>query len=380
MQYGAFCLELSGGENFIVINENIHLSSVPQYDGLSSRERVADILQRISRLKVGVVGDGCLDVYWHADMTISELSRETPHHNMPIVKEHVSPGAAANVAANYKDLGCAEVYFCSVIGNDWRGMMLQESFRQLGIDSGFVFVSNHRVTPAYCKTIRFGLQNVQQEDPRIDFINNADLTESEMEQMVAKLDRMAEKVDVISVTDQLNFGVVSSIVRDRLQYWAKQGKLIVADSRARIGLYEGLIVKPNELEALRWYYGNSKYPHPTDDDLIKAGIHLSRSVGAPCCMTLGERGALWFEREHCTFVPTESVHPPIDIVGAGDCFMTSLLSALGAGCSGPEAIAFAHLGAAVSVRKIGQTGTATPEEIIARFDEINTLRLPSGKA
>ena len=32
-------------------------------------------------------GDGCLDVYWHADMTRSELSRETPHHNLPVVQE-----------------------------------------------------------------------------------------------------------------------------------------------------------------------------------------------------------------------------------------------------------------------------------------------------
>lgn len=353
-----------------MINTNNHLSSTPQYDGLSSRERVEDILHRISHLKVGVVGDGCLDVYWHADMTISELSRETPHHNMPIVDEYLSPGAAANVAANYKDLGCAEVYFCSVIGNDWRGNMLQEALHRLGIDSSSVLISTTRVTPAYCKTIRFGLQKVQQEHPRIDFINNSDLSESELEQFIVKLDQMAEKVDIISVTDQLNYGVVNSLVRERLQYWAQQGKLIIADSRDRIGLFEGLIVKPNELEALRWYYGNSTYPNPTDDDLIKAGIHLSRSVGAPCCITIGERGALWIDHEQCTYVPTEQVLPPIDIVGAGDCFTSSLLSALSTGCSGPEATAFAHLSAAIAVRKIGRTGTATPREIISRYEEI----------
>lgn len=365
-------------EGIVTGTEFSRWSSVPQFGGLTSRERVEEILRRISRLKVGVVGDGCLDVYWNADMTISELSRETPHHNMPIVTEYLSPGAAANVAANYKSLGCSEVYFCSVVGNDWRGVMLREELTRLGIDAGPVLVSSSRITPAYCKTIRIGLQQVRQEDPRIDFINTTEMSTAETEQFIAKLDRMAEKVDVIGIADQLKYGVVSTSVRERLQYWAKQGKRIVADSRDRIGLFEGIVVKPNELEALSWYYGNSKYPNGSDEDMIEAGTRLSRSVDEPCCITVGESGALWFEDERCTFVPTEPVAPPIDIVGAGDCFAASLLSALGVGCSGPEAAAFAHLSAAVSVRKLGCTGTASPEEILARFDEVRAQRLFAG--
>ena len=49
--------------------------------------------------KIGIVGDFCMDVYWHADMTRSLLSRETPRFPLPVVREEFFGGAAANVAA-----------------------------------------------------------------------------------------------------------------------------------------------------------------------------------------------------------------------------------------------------------------------------------------
>ena len=44
------------------------------------------IFSGIDRARVGVIGDFCLDVYWLADMTRSELSRETPHFPLPVVQ------------------------------------------------------------------------------------------------------------------------------------------------------------------------------------------------------------------------------------------------------------------------------------------------------
>ncbi|WP_282942830.1 PfkB family carbohydrate kinase [Paenibacillus sp. RC67] len=357
--------------------------SVPVYEGLD-RERVADLLRRISKLKVGVIGDGCLDMYLHADMTLSELSRETPHFNLPVVRERFSPGAAGNVAVNLKALGCSEVLFCSVIGHDWRGQMLTNSLQASDIDVSFVWEEHSWTTPTYCKTIRHGLQNSQQEDPRIDYTNYGPLNDSAEEKLLENLDQMAARVDVIGVTDQLRFGVIRPKIRARLQYWAKQGKLVVTDSRDNIGLYDGLLVKPNEVEALQWYsrtmeprvpegqrhqhlYGQDA-EYIIDSDVLEAGKALTLSLHAPCCLTMGEHGALWLEAGSCIYVPTVRVPPPIDFVGAGDCFSASLMSALGVGASGPEAAAFAHLGAAVAVSKIGETGSASPEEIVDRFD------------
>lgn len=343
------------------------LLGLKHFDGLA-RKRLEQIFAGISQLKAGVIGDGCLDVYWHADMTLSEMSRETPHYPLPIVREAYSPGAVGNVAANLKALGCQKVYFCSVMGKDWRGDLLRQSLNGMDIDDEFSLVEENWITPAYCKPIRHGLQDVYQEDPRLDFHNQTPLSEQIIERLVKKLDLMAQCVDVIAVTDQFPFGVIGSEIRKRLTYWSEQGKIVVVDSRDRIGLFSGVIVKPNEVEGLREYEAEGNPRLGTWDLWLEAARRLSQKVGAPCCMTLGDKGSLWVEEEHCVWASTKPANPPLDIVGAGDCFASALLCALGSGCSGPEAMAFAHLGASVVIRKIGATGTASPAEILERFD------------
>ncbi|CAN7393044.1 PfkB family carbohydrate kinase [Paenibacillus sp. LjRoot153] len=336
-----------------------------------TRNQVVDILQRISSLRVGVVGDACLDIYWHADMTISELSRETPHYNLPITQEEHSPGAAGNVAVNFTKLNCAKVSICSVFGNDWRGNLLMDKFSEHNVDYSYSQRDQHRYTPTYCKTIRHGLQGVRQEDSRHDFVNRTELSEASTLQLLEDLDRMAAHVDVIGVIDQVDNGVVNAAVLERLQYWSAQGKLIVVDSRNRISLFRGLIVKPNEVEVLRSINKNSILLQESQHEMVRAGLQLSDQVGKPCCITLGDKGAMWIENQLCTFVPTEAVAPPIDITGAGDSFNAALISALGAGCSGTMAVAFSHLAAAVSIRKLDGVGTASPKQILDRYDELN---------
>lgn len=59
--------------------------------------------------RIGIIGDFCVDIYWHADMRKSELSRETPHYPLPIVGERVYLGAGGNVAANLAALAPKEL-------------------------------------------------------------------------------------------------------------------------------------------------------------------------------------------------------------------------------------------------------------------------------
>ena len=62
-----------------------------QFAGINGG-RLEEILSRLADVSIAVVGDGCLDVYWEADMTRSQLSRETPHFPLPVVKERTSLG------------------------------------------------------------------------------------------------------------------------------------------------------------------------------------------------------------------------------------------------------------------------------------------------
>lgn len=341
-------------------------AELPRFEGLSA-SRLHQLLGGFGGLRAGVIGDVCLDAYWVADLTRSTLSRETPHYTMPIVEERYSPGAAGNVAANLAALGCGKVTICSVVGHDWRGELLQSLFKDRGIDTSYMIAGRDWVTPAYCKPIRTGLQNVQQEDARLDFQNTKPLPETLAAQLGERLDAMAAACDIIAVTDQLPLGVIGEGIRKKLTEWAAKGKIVVVDSRERIGLYRGVIVKPNEVEASHWFREEPSARAPEEWAVLAR--RLSAEVQGVCCMTLGAEGAIWAEGDRCVFVPTRPAAPPIDIVGAGDAFAAASLCALGAGGTGPESAALAHCASSVVIRKIGTTGTATQAEIRAVHTE-----------
>jgi sugar/nucleoside kinase (ribokinase family) len=175
---------------------------------------------------------------------------------------------------------------------------------------------------------------------------------------------MSREVDIIAVADQLLFGTVTENVRKKLQEISESGIPVVVDSRDRIGLFTGVIAKPNETEACR-VSDQSINPMKITDELIhQAAKELHARNNHPAIITLGARGALWIENGITTEIPTVPEEPPIDICGAGDTFISAFISAFAAGASGPEAITIANLASGVTVRKIGITGTATREEII----------------
>ena len=82
-----------------------------------SKEQVKKICAGIKNARIGIIGDFCVDIYWHADMTKSELSRETPHYPLPIVGERVYLGAGGNVASNLAALSPKELIPISLIGS-----------------------------------------------------------------------------------------------------------------------------------------------------------------------------------------------------------------------------------------------------------------------
>lgn len=334
------------------------------------RTRLEHILRRMKSVKAGVVGDICLDVYWEAEMMRSELSRETPHYPLPVVRERYTPGAGGNAAANLRALGCGEVAVCTAFGRDWRADVLRRSLREAGIEpESFAVESSDWCTPAYCKPIRVGLQDVRQEDPRLDFQNYAPLPIETDRLLAAQLDRMAAQVDVIAVADQFKHGVVGESVIERLKYWEARGKLILVDSRDRVRRFAGLPVKPNEIEALGGRQADERDRARGTAYWSEVAAGLAEETGSRCFLTAGEHGSYYAERGRLAHAPSLPVRPPIDTVGAGDSFGAGLLASLGAGASPEEAMAIGHLTAAVTIRKLGMTGTASPEEILAAFEE-----------
>jgi len=323
------------------------------------------LLEAMGRARIGLVGDLCLDMYWRADMRLSELSRETPHFPLPVVEERVSPGGAGNVACNVAALEPASLAVLGVLGRDWRGDVLMDALRIRDIDASRLVRDEAACTNTYIKPLRAGISDVVYEDPRIDFENRAPVSPATEAALLDALERVAGEVDVLLVSDQMRFGCVTGAVRQRLCELGAAGLTVIVDSRDRVGLYRNVIVKPNEVEAARAFSGGAP---GAGDDFAALAAAASGHTGRPAVVTAGSLGCFVARDGGVTHVPGERVAPPVDIVGAGDTFLAALGCALAAGAPLEQAARAANLASSVTIRKLGTTGTATRREILDAWD------------
>lgn len=333
-----------------------------------SFDRLEALLRAIRNARVLLIGDLCLDAYWYAEMTRSELSRETPRFPLPIVAETYSPGGAANVAANLAALGVGRVQAMGVLGQDWRGDILARELMARGIETAAIIRSPQRTTPTYIKPIRRGYGGVQQEDSRLDFQDFTPLPADLEDAVIRALRDAVPDADAVVIGDQLDPGVITPRVRAALIELAatQPQRPFVVDSRKHIADFRTMILKPNELELAQAMAPGRLGPFDRAE-LAAMGQALARLAERPCFITIGADGALLCREDGVIHLPAAPVRPPLDIVGAGDAFLAALGAALAAGATLEEAGNLGNLAAAVVVEKLNQTGTASPEELRERL-------------
>jgi sugar/nucleoside kinase (ribokinase family) len=173
-------------------------------------------------------------------------------------------------------------------------------------------------------------------------------------------------VDVLCVSDQFRHGCVTEAVREKLTALARQGLPVVVDSRYSIGLFPGCILKPNELEAAS--AAGTQITRPDIEASAAVAQSLAQRAGSVVCMTLGGRGCLVAQPGARHHIPAVKLAPPLDICGAGDTFLAAFSCALAAGAGAADAAYIATMASAVTVKKIGQTGTASRGEILQQYN------------
>ena len=335
-----------------------------------SRARLEQILKAVKNLSIGVVGDFTVDGYWYADMEQSQLSRETATFPRPIVRETYSLGGAANTAWNLSALGVGAVLGFSVIGDDWRGSILRELLAGAKIQASGFLNQVDRQTPFYGKVMLTATGRHAQEDARLDFINTRPLASEIEEALLRALETNIEKLDGLIIADYQPVGVITARVTQGLLDLAKghAKKFFVVDSRERAAEFRQLIIKPNDTEAARLFFPERNIAAVAISDLREAAIQHNQSTGQPIIITRGEQGCLVAVDGECVSLPGVPVPAPVDAVGAGDAFLAAFTAAIASGANPLESACLANLSAAVTVTKIGVTGTATPAEVLSMYE------------
>jgi rfaE bifunctional protein kinase chain/domain len=335
------------------------------------QERIAGILRCFPERRLLVVGDFFLDLYFDLDRSLSEVSIETSLEAYQVVRVRSSPGAAGTVTSNLRALDVG-VIALGVIGMDGMGYELLHGLQARGVDVSPLIQAEDRFTPTYTKPMMREQDGQVHELNRLDIKNRTALPVSIEEQLIAALRDQVDQVDGIVVADQVqerNCGVITDRVREELAALAaaRPGKVIVADSRVRVGEYCGLAVKPNAREAVTALHPGCEDESSDRDTAESCAAALFQRNGKPVFLTVGADGVIVFDREGRTHVPAIRVEGPIDIVGAGDSTMAGIAAALCCGATHAEAALLGTLVASITIQQIGTTGTATRAQVLDRY-------------
>jgi rfaE bifunctional protein kinase chain/domain len=325
--------------------------------------RLRVVLDRIKRVRVLVIGDLCLDIYWFVDSSRSETSLETGLPTNPVREQRYSLGGAGNVAHNLATVGCRDIRILGVIGEDPWGHEMDRLLRALGINTEDVLVQPHAwATLSYNKP-HFD----SREGNRFDFGNFNELSSETAHNLLSRCRDRIPEADVVIVNQQVRQGIHTTEFRKGLAALIREfpDRIFIVDSRHFSDSYAGATMKINDHEAVRlcgMLRGREELI--LRKEAYSAARELFIRFGKPVFVTRGNQGMVVVDERGLWELPGIQPHGQVDTVGAGDSALAGIGLALAAGCDAVEAGHLGNLVAGVTIQKLNQTGTATPEEIM----------------
>jgi len=336
-------------------------------------DRFAEILGRFGDVCVAVVGDYFLDKYLIIDPGLGEPSIETGLEAHQVVGKRISPGAAGTVVSNLQALGVGRIKAVGVTGRDGEGFELRQGLQAWGVDTDGLIADAGIFTPTYTKPMIMQADGTERESNRIDIANRQPLSDELQDAVAERIEACAGEVDGMIIADQVaepELGVINARIRQlicRIGEERPEMPLLV-DSRANIGEFVNVMVKPNASEGAH-AVGMEIAGEGGPEEAAEITRRLAERTRRPVYLTLGANGIAARDGETFVHWPGYTADGPIDIVGAGDSTTAGIVPALCAGASAAEAALFGNLAASITVQQIGVTGTASPAQMLARFAE-----------
>ena len=322
-----------------------------------------EIIDKIKSVRIAVVGDFCLDAYWFIDESRSEISIETGHPTRPVRQQKYSLGGAGNVANNLAVMEVRDIRAFGVTGNDPFGEEMLSIMKRTGINTGNMLSQTENwATHVYIKPVAG-----EREQNRIDFGNYNLLANETADILIKNLEKEAIEVDLLIINQQVLSGIHTEYFRQKLVEVINNfpGKIFIADSRDYTDFYRGAYRKMNDAEAIRLcgIQRDTEESIPYSE-ISTAAEKLYERYRKPLFITRGSMGSIVTDDKGISEIAGLMIISRTDTVGAGDSYLAGASAALAAGFSLETAGEFGTFVAGVTVQKLFQTGTATPEEIL----------------
>lgn len=313
------------------------------------------LLKKIAKVRVLVIGDVMLDHYIWGDAT--RISPEAPVPVVDIARDSWTAGGAANVALNIASLG-ARCTVAGYIGQDDAGARLTTILHSRKIAT----IPTPGEAPTILKT-RVLVQH--QQLCRLDREAPPSAYHFPAVKADGLLAREIAACDAVILSDYAKGILGDELVARVTQLARAAGKFVALDPKPKRRLaFHGLdLITPNKREALQ-LAGIESQPHarfPAAEVCARLEeLYATRNL----VITLGEDGMLLSTKGRILKTIPTAAREVFDVSGAGDTSLAGLVLALTAGASLETAAQFANAAAGVVVGKLG-TATVTPQELIA---------------
>lgn len=304
------------------------------------------MLEKLSQVRLLVVGDVMLDRYW-----FGEVSRISPEAPVPVVKvERMEErlGGAANVARNAASLG-ARTTLLSVVGDDDAGRALSRLLTESEI------AADLKIDRQIDTTVKLRVIGRQQQLLRIDFETAP--SHEVLDAKLAEYERRLADCDIVILSDYGKGGLTHITEMIRLARLAAKPVLVDPKGDEWEKYAGATVITPNRSE-LRDVVGRWS----SEQMLFDKAEKLRGELGLEALLvTRSEEGMTLFA-DGQTFHQAAQAREVFDVSGAGDTVIATLAVMIAAGADWAEAIRIANIAAGIVVGKLG-TAVVTRDEI-----------------
>jgi len=311
--------------------------------------------EKFGNCRLLVVGDLMIDEYVWGD--VERISPEAPVPVVSVNREDYTLGGSGNVVNNLAALG-AQILVAGVTGTGPGGTLMDQRFKDLGVDAGGVVQDPQRPTTRKTRIIA-----ANQQVLRIDRETVQDIATETRESIAAYVLKAVPTVDAILISDYGKGLLTRDLLATIIAQAEAAGKPAIVDPKGRdfTKYSNAFLITPNKKEA-----GVAAGLDIVDAETLDlAASAILKNTGAQnLLITCGKDGMALYEGSAGPHTIRSRARQVFDVSGAGDTVVAVTGLALSAGKNLRDAAALANLAAGIVVGKVG-TATVTLAELSA---------------
>ncbi len=306
------------------------------------------LLEKIARAKVLVVGDVMLDRYWYGD--VERISPEAPVPVVAVKQAKELPGGAANVAQNVRTLGAACTLF-SISGDDREADGLERLLGEAGIRCQL-----HR-DKLLNTTVKLRVISRHQQLLRIDF--DCPVSKDARVKLLDSYLKHLSEYDAVIISDYGKGGL--GYIQEMIQAARAATRPVVVDPKGDdYSGYRGAnLITPNRKE-----FEHVAGRFRDNAELERKALAMAKELDlGGVLVTRGEEGMSLVQQDGRVLHIPARAREVFDVTGAGDTVIASIGCAWSVGSELDDALHLANIAAGIVVGKLG-AATASPAEIM----------------